>query len=182
MSLIELAYPEGALDPAARVRVVERLTAALLHHEGAQDNDRTRALSWCTVRELPGVAVHVGGVPAERPRYQVQVTVPEGTLLHGPGPVGAGSRSNLVRETTEILLEAEGTPYSASEAGRVCCIITEVKDGCWGSFGTTFRIEDLYSFTTLEAPETPLAEQGQAALDELLAGAPPQRKRIHAGH
>lgn len=180
MSLIEVAYPEGALSPSARARAVERLTAALLHHEGSQDNERARALSWCTVHELPGGAVHVGGAPAEKPYYRVEVTVPEGTLLHGPGPVGTGSRSNLVREATEILLEAEGTRYSAGEAGRVCCIITEVRDGFWGSFGTTFRMEDIHSLTTLEAPESPLAEQGQEALAELLAGSEAREQHTHA--
>lgn len=169
MSLIEIAYPEGALDGDAREWAVERITAALLRHEGSQDNERTRALSWCTVHELPANAVYVGGASAERPRYLVKVVTPEGTLLHGPGPVGAGSRSNLVREVTEILLEAEGTPYHPSEAGRVCCTITEVKDGFWGSFGTTFRMEDIHSFTSLEVPETPLADQGQQALDQLLS-------------
>lgn len=168
MSLIEIAYPEGALEPTAREWAVERLTAALLHHEGGQDNDRTRALAWCTIHELPADSLHVGGVPADRPCYRVQIIAPEGTLLHGPGPVGVGSRSNLVREVTEILLEAEGTPYSPSEAGRVCCFITEVKDGFWGSFGTTFRMEDIYSFTCVEEPQSPLAHQGQEALNGLL--------------
>jgi hypothetical protein len=180
MSLIEIAYPEGALDPSARTWAVERLTAALLHHGGAQDNARTRAMTWCTVRELPWDAVHVGGEPASHPLYRVNVVVPEGTLLHGPGPLGTGSRSNLVREVTEILLEAEGTRYSASDAGRVCCIISEVKDGFWGSFGTTFRMDDIHSFTSLEAPDTPLAHQGQQALDELLAMSD-QRSRAHSG-
>lgn len=179
MSLIEIAYPEGALDPTVREWAIERLTSAILLHEGGQDNERARALTWCVVNELPPNALHVGGIPAQRPFYRVQVTIPEGTLLHGPGPVGTGCRSNLVREITEILLEAEGTPYSAGEAGRVCCLITEVKDGFWGSFGTTFRMEDIHSFTSLEAPETPLADQGQAALDDLLAadhGSQPSRR------
>lgn len=181
MSLIEIAYPEGALDPSTRAWAVERLTAALLHHGGGQDNERTRAMTWCTVHELPWDAVNVGGLPAERPVYRVRVVVPEGTLLHGPGPLGTGSRSNLVREVTEILLEAEGTEYSPSDAGRVCCIVSEVKDGFWGSFGTTFRMEDIHSFTSLEAPETPLAHQGQEALDELLATSERHATRAHSG-
>jgi phenylpyruvate tautomerase PptA (4-oxalocrotonate tautomerase family) len=169
MSLIEIAYPTGALPPSERARAVERLTAAMLRHEGSPDNERSRALSWCTVHELPRDAVHVGGTPAAKPCYRVEVTVPEGTLLHGPGPVGSGSRSNLVREVTEILLDAEGTAYSAAEAARVCCIVSEVKDGFWGSFGTTFRMEDIHSLLSLEAPDSPLADQGQEALAELLA-------------
>jgi phenylpyruvate tautomerase PptA (4-oxalocrotonate tautomerase family) len=182
MSLIDVAYPEGALEPPARARAVERLTAALLHHEGAQDTERTRAITWCTVHELPADAVHVGGAPVETPFYRVHVVVPEGTLLHGPGPVGAGARSNLVREVTEILLEAEGTAYSASEAGRVVCLIDEVKDGFWGSFGTAFRMEDIHSFTSLEAPDSPIADQGQRALDAMLREAEHHHSNAHSHH
>src|SRR3982750_2441814 len=108
MPMIDLTYPEGALDAEARAQAVERLTAALLRHEGAADNEQTRAMSWTLVHELPDGALNVGGTGAGDPVYRVLVTVPEGTLLQGPGPVGTNSRRNLVREVAEILLESEG--------------------------------------------------------------------------
>jgi phenylpyruvate tautomerase PptA (4-oxalocrotonate tautomerase family) len=169
MPMIDLTYPEGALEPDARADAVERLTAALLRHEGATDNEQTRGMSWTLVHELPAGAVNVGGTPAEEPVYRVFVTVPEGTLLQGPGPVGATSRRNLVREVAEILLEAEGGEYSDAEAGRVYCIVREVSDGYWGGMGTTFRMEDIVATATPEAPQTTVSEQARAAIAGLTA-------------
>jgi len=169
MPMIDLTYPEGALGADARAEAVEKLTAALLRHEGAADNEQTRAMSWTLVHELPPHALNVAGAPAERPVYRVLVMVPEGTLLQGPGPVGATARRNLVREVTEILLAAEGTPYSEVEAGRVYCLVREVSDGYWGGMGTTFRIEDIVATATPEAPQTAVSEGARTAIAELVA-------------
>ena len=164
MPMIDLTYPEGALTPEARAEAVERLTAALLRHEGAVDNEATRAMSRAFVHELSAEAVNVGGRPVERPTYRLALTVPAGTLLHGPGPFAAESRRNLVREATEILLEAEGTEFSPGEAGRVYCIISEVAEGFWGGMATTFRMDDIVAFANPDAPQTQAAEQAREAL------------------
>jgi phenylpyruvate tautomerase PptA (4-oxalocrotonate tautomerase family) len=169
MPMIDLTYPEGALEPGARAEAVEKLTAALLRNEGANDNEQTRAMSWTVVHELPPYALNVGGAPAERPVYRLTITVPEGTLLQGPGPVGAQSRRGLVREATEIVLAAEGTEYSEVEAGRVYCIVQEVRDGYWGGMGTTFRMDDIVATATADAPQTAVSEQARAAIGDLVA-------------
>jgi phenylpyruvate tautomerase PptA (4-oxalocrotonate tautomerase family) len=165
MPIIDLTYPEGALEPAARAEAVEKLTAALLRHEGATDNEATRVMSRAFVHELPADAVNVGGRPAPRAVYRVVLTVPAGTLLHGPNPFAAQARRNLVREATEILLEAEGTQFSATDAGRVFCLIHEVADGNWGGLATIFGMEDIVAFANPEAPQTPVAELARAALE-----------------
>lgn len=169
MPMIDLTYPEGALDADGRAQAVEGLTAALLRNEGAADNEQTRAMSWVVVHELPAGALNVGGTPAERPVYRLEVTVPEGTLLQGPGPVGTHSRRTLVREATEVLLAAEGTGYSDVEAGRVYCLVREVGDGYWGGMGTTFRIEDIVAVASPDSPQTTVSEQARAAIGELVA-------------
>lgn len=164
--MFDITYPEGALEPEARSQAVEKLTAALLRHEGAPDNDATRAMSWTLLHEVPGWALNVGGRGAERPCYRVLVTVPEGTLLQGPGPFAVVARRNLVREVSEILLEAEGTEYSDAEAGRVQCLIREIPDGYWGGIGTTFRMEDIAAFATPELPQTETSEQARTTLEQ----------------
>jgi phenylpyruvate tautomerase PptA (4-oxalocrotonate tautomerase family) len=169
MPMIDLTYPEGALGAEARSKAVEKLTASLLRNEGADDNEQTRAMSWTVIHELPDAALNVGGSPAERPVYRLMITVPEGTLLQGPGPVGSQSRRNLVREATEILLAAEGTAYSEVEAGRVYCLIREVSDGYWGGMGTTFRMDDIVATASPDAPQTRISEEARAAIGELVA-------------
>jgi phenylpyruvate tautomerase PptA (4-oxalocrotonate tautomerase family) len=173
MPMFDLTYPEGALEPQARADAVEKLTAALLRHEGAPDNAATRAMSWCLVHEIPADAFNVGGRPSERPYYRVFATVPEGTLLQGPGPFAVVARRNLVREVAEILLEAEGTEYSPEDAGRVFVLIREISDGYWGGIGTTFRMEDIAAFATPELPQTPVSEQAREALEGSAAPATP---------
>ena len=169
MPMFDITYPEGALEPDARAEAVEKLTAALLRHEGAPDNEATRAMSWTLLHELPNWAVNVGGKSAEPPCYRVFVTVPEGTLLQGPGPFAVMARRNLVREVSEILLEAEGTEYSDAEAGRIQCLIREVPDGYWGGIGTTFRMEDIAAFATTELPQTAVSEHARETLEQASA-------------
>jgi phenylpyruvate tautomerase PptA (4-oxalocrotonate tautomerase family) len=166
MPMIDLTYPKGALTPDARADAVERLTEALLRHEGAVDNEQTRVMSRAFVHELPHEHVFVAGRAVDRPTYRVLLTVPAGTLLHGPGPVGSASRRALCREVTEILLGAEGTPFSPADAARVYCLIHEVEDGFWGGMGTIFRIEDVVAFANPDAPQTEVAEQAREAISQ----------------
>jgi phenylpyruvate tautomerase PptA (4-oxalocrotonate tautomerase family) len=169
MPMIDFTYPEGALEPEALAIAVDKLTEALLRNEGAPDNERTRAMSWTFLHELPVGAINVGGEPTDRPYYRVQITPPEGTLLHGPGPFGFAGRGNLIREITEIVLEAEGSPYTDVNAGRVWCLVTEVREGYWGGLGTIFRMEDIAAFASPDLPQTSLAERARRAFDTLNA-------------
>ena len=168
MPLIDVTYPAGALTPEEKARLVEGLTGALIRCEGAPDNERTRAMTWVFVHELPAGAVHVAGTPVERPVYRVAVTVPEGTLLHGPGPFGTSARRDLVREVTDLVLAAEGGPKTDADRGRVYCTITEVTDGYWGAVGETITMADIASIAGREA-ETPLAARARETIDALLA-------------
>jgi phenylpyruvate tautomerase PptA (4-oxalocrotonate tautomerase family) len=164
MPMIDFTYPAGALEPDAVEAAVEKLTAALLHHKGAPDNERIRAIAWTFVRELPAGALYMGGAPTNVPLYRVQLSVPQGTLLHGPGPFGVQARSNLIHEVTEIVLEAEGSPYTDANAGRVWCFINEIDEGFWGGLGTIFKIEDIAGFANDDLPATPLSQRARQAL------------------
>lgn len=166
MPLIHLTYPAGALAPDARARAVDRLTEALIRHEGAQDNAMTRMMSRCCVHELPPDAITVGGKPYERPTYQVVMTVPAGVAVCGIGPAAIAARRALVREATEILLEAEGTEYSPADAGRVFCWVEEIADGHWGGMGTIFRLDDIVAMAVPELPQTVVSLEARAALAE----------------
>lgn len=166
MPMIDFTYPEGALEPDAVGAAVERLTAALLQHEGAPDNERIRAIAWTYVHEQPAGTLYGGGKLADAPYYRVQLSVPEGTLLHGPGPFAVQARRNLIREVAEIVLDAEGSFYTDANVARVWCFITEIKEGFWGGLGTVFRIEDIAGFANDDLPATELSERAREALGE----------------
>jgi hypothetical protein len=148
MPMIDFYCPEGAMDEEPRATALERMTEALLRWEGAPDNGRTRALSWGFIHELPRAAVNVAGRPAPLPVYRVSVTVPAGTLLHGPSPLATQQRAG--RELTDIILEAEARENGPTDAGRVFCVIGEVANGFWGGMGTLFPIQDIFDFAVNE--------------------------------
>jgi phenylpyruvate tautomerase PptA (4-oxalocrotonate tautomerase family) len=165
--MIDLTYPEGALGAEAEAHLPDRLTAALLRHEGAPDNERTRAMTWVFLHPTEAGRICVGGQPAPLPVYRAVITVPAGTLLHGPGPVGASARRNLVEEITDAVLAAEATPTTPADRARVYCLVQEVADGHWGALGTTIRMEDIASIASAEL-ETPLGRQAREAIEGLL--------------
>ena len=85
MPMFDLTLPAGALEPSALATLVEGITTALLHWEGAPDNPVSRSAAWGFVHELPEGAINVGGEPVELPVYRVFLTVPQGTPgIHGP--------------------------------------------------------------------------------------------------
>lgn len=146
MPLIDFTLPQGALTTEAKARVVDLLTGAVLRGEGPPDNEQTRSISWLHVHELPSEDVCVGGRPAERPRYRIEITLPQGSGLDGPGPDAANGRKALVQEVTDIILDAEGTPFTPEEALRIWVLIREIRDGYWGAMGTTLRMEEIAVF------------------------------------
>jgi phenylpyruvate tautomerase PptA (4-oxalocrotonate tautomerase family) len=145
MPMIDLTLPEGALTDDAKKTLVEELTTTLIRMEGAPDNEYVRAITWVFVDERPHGAIAVGGAPAERPVYRVQLTVPEGAPgIHGP--LVAKNRQALVEQVTERVLAAEGTEPTPAEAGRVWVQIREIPDGFWGGFGKIARMEDIATY------------------------------------
>jgi len=166
MPMIDLTYPEGALEPDALATAVDRLTESLLRNEAAIDNERIRAIAWTYAHEQPRGTIYGGGKPAELPYYRVQFTVPEGTLIHGPGPYAVQARANLFREAAEILLDAEGTPLTDANVARIWCFVTEVRDGFWGGLGSVFRMADIAGFASDELAATELSERAREALGE----------------
>lgn len=145
MPMIDLTLPEDALTEAATVGLVEELTSALIEGEGAPDNEYVRAITWVFVDRRPPSAISVGGSRPDKPVYRVVLTVPEGApAVHGP--LMAVGRGRLVRRVTELVLAAEGTPFSAAEAARVWVQIREIRDEHWGAFGELVTMADIATY------------------------------------
>lgn len=80
-----------------------------------------------------------------------------------PGPTFTSSPPQQV---AEIVLDAEGSPYTDANVARIWCFITEIKEGFWGGLGTVFRIEDIAGFANDDLPATELSERAREAFGE----------------
>ncbi len=134
MPIFEITYPEGALEPPARAKLLEDLTTALLRAERAPDTDFFRSVTWAYVHELPAGSVLAAGRPVEKPNFKIDITTPEGALSDR-------RREELVVEATRLVREAAG--ISEEEALRIFVLMHEVAEGSWGAAGHVIRFEQL---------------------------------------
>ena len=134
MPVFEITYPEGALEPAARAKLLDDLTTALLRAERAPDTDFFRSVTWAYAHELPAGAVLAAGRPVEKPTFKIDVTTPEGALSDR-------RREELVVEATRLVREAAG--IGEEDALRIFVLMHEVAEGSWGAAGHVIRFEQL---------------------------------------
>jgi phenylpyruvate tautomerase PptA (4-oxalocrotonate tautomerase family) len=132
MPMIRLTVPAGAMTAQARGELLKSLPQALLKWEGAPDTAFFRAQAWCRVEEVTD-----GGFAAledDRPRFHVDVTVPEGGLSER-------RKAGLVAEVTEQILAAAG--LTETDALRVWVLIHEQPEGTWGAAGHIVKFQEL---------------------------------------
>jgi phenylpyruvate tautomerase PptA (4-oxalocrotonate tautomerase family) len=131
--------------------------------------DYVQALAWCFVNEQQ---VFVGGRRLTKPLYRVVATFPEGA----PGlwgPLCERNRQKLIERVTDVVLAAEGTPPSVTDAHRVWVHLRFLPDGQWAGFGEVTTMHDIASYC-LGKGESGSKVDGwrQAALESV--GAPDQ--------
>lgn len=146
MPIMDLTYPQGALDADARGALTEQLTTILLRAERAPDTEFFRNVTWLYVHELSAEHVVAAGRPVPAPTFRLLVTTPEGALSDR-------RRRELVAEATTAIREAAGIPEA--EALRVWVLCREIDEGSWGAGG------QVISFQALR--EAAAAEREQAA-------------------
>ena len=147
MPIFEVTYPEGALSPEARSKMLEDLTTALLRAERAPDTDFFRSITWSYVHELPEGSVLAAGQPVAEPTFRIDVTTPEGALSDR-------RRKELVAEATRIVREASGIPEEG--ALRIWVLMREVTEGSWGAGGQVIQFQQL-----LEAAKSEREKAGE---------------------
>jgi len=132
--VFEITYPQGALEPDAKARMLDELTTAILHAERAPDTDFFRGVTWGYVNELPEGNIVAAGRPVEKPTFRLDLTTPEGALSDR-------RREEFVVEATRIVREAAGIPEE--EALRVFVMMHEIAEGSWGAAGNVVRFQQL---------------------------------------
>lgn len=164
MPKLDAYIPEGALSPEAEKTLMKQLTDILLEEEGADSsNAMARAIAWVTVHR-PALQL-VGGEVPKRPRYQVEVRVPEGQL-------NRERRESMVRRVTEAVLAAEG-PDADRDASRVWVFAGEIPEGTWGGNGRIVGLADIAAFVLGNA------EAGAAHAKRQLAARKAERDAVY---
>jgi len=132
--VFEITYPQGALAPDVREKLLDDLTTAILRAERAPNSDFFRGVTWGYVNELPAGSIVAGGRPVEKPTFKIDLTTPQGALSDR-------RREEFVVEATRLVREAGGIPEE--EALRVFVMMHEVAEGSWGAAGQVVRFEQL---------------------------------------
>ena len=134
MPLIDLTYPEGAIDAETREQLVENLMGDLLAAERAPDTQFFRDVTWVFVHEMPAEHVFTAGKPAKKPIFKVEATTPEGALSNR-------RRAEFVESATAHVREAAGIPEE--EGLRVFVLHREIAEGSWGAAGQVVQFKAL---------------------------------------
>jgi phenylpyruvate tautomerase PptA (4-oxalocrotonate tautomerase family) len=134
MPMIDVTYPEGALEPEAREKLVEDLTASLLRAERAPDTEFFRSITWVYVHELPEGCINASAKPVTEPTFRVMITTPEGALSDR-------RRAEMVESGTAAVLEAAG--LTPDDGMRVWVVMREIDEGSWGANGQVVQFKQL---------------------------------------
>ena len=148
MPVFELTYPQGALEPDVRAKLVDDLTTTLLRAERAPETGFFRDVTWCYVHEMPADAVLAAGRPVEKPTFKIDVTTPQGALSDR-------RRAEYVEEASRLVREAAGIPEE--EGLRVWILMHEVAEGSWGAGGQVVLFEQLRAAAKAEREKAPEA-------------------------
>ena len=145
MPMIDVTYPEGALDEDSRAKLVEDLTTSLLRAERAPDTEFFRSITYVYVHELPEGMVNASGKPVTEPTFRVMITTPEGALSDR-------RRAEMVESGTTAVLEAAG--LTPEDSLRVWIVMREIDDGSWGAGGQIVHFKQLVEAAKAEREET----------------------------
>jgi len=138
MPIMQVYYPETALDDARKADLAQRLTDALIAMEGGADTHGGRAFAWVLFLPVKPGDWFVGGRQDEQfvdppGRFLVHVTIPEGYM-------NARHKSEVHAWVNAAIVAATGGS-DAPDAGRsALVVIDEVTEGNWGAAGRTISL------------------------------------------
>ena len=163
--MLDAYIPEGALEPAAEARLMATLTDTLLRWEGADPADpRARSIGWVFLHRPTAVYVAGEQAAADRPRYRIVASVPEGQL-------DDERRRCLVAEVTRNVLDAEPEGRD-NDPMRVWVFAGQIPEGTWGGGGRLVGLADIATFVLGDA------EAGRAHAKRRLAAAKAERDAV----
>jgi phenylpyruvate tautomerase PptA (4-oxalocrotonate tautomerase family) len=146
MPWINLTLRRGALSKPVQHAMMARLTETLMWWEKVPETPKARSIMKGWVYEVDEDADYVAGSPGhEKPSYFVEIRIPINRL-------DDLSKAGLIRDFTQVVLDAEDAPNNPENARRVWVTIHEIKREDWGIGGHTDWLRDYTSALDALAP------------------------------
>jgi phenylpyruvate tautomerase PptA (4-oxalocrotonate tautomerase family) len=138
MPIMQVHYPEHALDDARKADLARRLTDALIAMEGGADTRGGRAFAWVLFTPVKPGDWWVGGRQDEHfvdppGRFLVHVTIPEGYM-------NAAHKRAVHASVNAAILAVMGSAGESNAGGSILVVIDEVTEGNWGAAGRTISL------------------------------------------
>ena len=139
MPWINFTLRRGALSKSVQHAMMARLTETLMWWERVPDTPKARSIMKGWVYEVDADADYNAGRPDhEKPFYFVEIRIPIDRL-------DGLSKAGLIRDFTQVVLDAEGSQNIPENARRVWVTINEIKREDWGVGGHTDWLRDYTS-------------------------------------
>lgn len=140
MPIMDIRFPAGGLDRAAKASLAQRLTDVLIKMEGGSNTQKGRAFAWVLFTEMAEEDFWVGGrtddeFVAAPGGFLVHVTIPEGYM-------NAYHKSEVHAWVTSAILDVTSDRDHAS-GDSVLVVIDEVTEGNWGAGGKTISLASI---------------------------------------
>lgn len=126
MPMIDVIFPEGSLDEAAKAQLNATLWETALRWEGIEVTEGAASVAWVFLDERPKGHISVGGKPPGQNIYRLNVRVMVGFM-------DQERIDGMLTELTKAVLAADGKAGDGNP--RVFCIVEEIPSGTWGIDG-----------------------------------------------
>ena len=141
MPIMQVHYPEEALDDARKADLAQRLTDVLIAMEGGADTKGGRAFAWVLFTPVKPGDWWVGGEQGDQfvyppGRFLVHVTVPEGYM-------NAAHKSEVHAWVNAAIMTATGCADDPDAGKSVLVVIDEVTEGNWGAAGRSVSLASI---------------------------------------
>jgi phenylpyruvate tautomerase PptA (4-oxalocrotonate tautomerase family) len=139
MPWINLTLRRGAMPKAVQHAMMERLTETLMWWEKVPNTPTARSIMKGWVYEVDADADYNGGrSDHDKPFYFLEIRIPIDRL-------DTLAKNGLIRDFTQVVLDAEGSENIPANARRVWVTIHELKRDDWGIGGHTDWLRDYTS-------------------------------------
>ncbi|MGC1781640.1 MAG: hypothetical protein WA708_03885 [Acidobacteriaceae bacterium] len=138
MPIMQVYFPQGALDQGRKAALAQRLTDVLMVMEGGAGTTGGKAFASVLMTEMDPNSWWVGGhldgtFVAKSGKFLVYVTIPEGYM-------NAAHKTEVHVAVNAAIVDVTGHQADADAGASILVIINEVPEGNWGADGKTISL------------------------------------------